>query len=77
MVNILFRADLRPHLPAVPFATCTITTPDAPGLLGTVDGEQTWVFHTPAADDEQAADFPPERCAALVRAAVGDPDLAV
>lgn len=79
MVNILFRADLRPYLHGASFATCTITTPEAPGLFGTVDGELNWVFHTPYDADggEQAADFSPERCAALVRAAVGDPDLGV
>jgi 2-polyprenyl-6-methoxyphenol hydroxylase-like FAD-dependent oxidoreductase len=38
-INILFRADLRPHLRGMSLATCTITTPEAPGLLVTVDGE--------------------------------------
>ncbi len=79
MINILFRADLRPHLRGTSFATCTITTPEAPGLLVTVDGETNWVFHTACDVDggERPEDFTPERCAALVRAAVGDPDLGV
>ncbi|MCS7482050.1 FAD-dependent monooxygenase [Umezawaea endophytica] len=75
MINILFRADLRPHLRGMSFATCTITTPDAPGLLVTVDGETNWVFHVDAG--ERPEDFTPERCAAVVRTAVGDPDLDV
>jgi len=74
-INILFRADLRPHLRGMSFAACTITTPEAPGLLVTVDGETSWVFHVDAA--ERPEDFTPERCAALVRTAVGDPDLDV
>ncbi|HWO68269.1 MAG TPA: FAD-dependent monooxygenase [Umezawaea sp.] len=75
MINILFRADLRPHLRGATFATCTITTPDAPGLLATVDGETNWVFHVNA--DDRPEDFTHERCAAIVRTAVGDPDLDV
>ncbi|GAA3567698.1 FAD-dependent monooxygenase [Kribbella ginsengisoli] len=79
MINILFRADLRPYLQGISFGTCTITTPDAPGLLVTVDGESTWVFHVACDVDagERPEDFTPERCVAIVRAAVGDPDLAV
>lgn len=79
MINILFRADLRPHLRGMSFATCTITTPQAPGLLATVDGETNWVFHVACDVDagERPEDFTNERCAAVVRAAVGDPDLDV
>ncbi|TDV57326.1 FAD-dependent monooxygenase [Actinophytocola oryzae] len=79
MINILFRADLRPHLRGTSFATCTITTPEAPGLLATVDGEENWVFHVACDVDagERPEDFTPERCAAIVRTAVGDPGLDV
>lgn len=78
-INILFRADLRPHLRGMSFGTCTITTPEAPGLLVTVDGETTWVFHVACDIDggERPEDFTPERCAALIRAAAGDPGLDV
>lgn len=75
-LNILFRADLTPYTKGHHFANCTITTPASPGLLVTVDAEKDWVFHTELGD-ETAADFPPERCVALIRAAVGDPHLAV
>ncbi|MER6254670.1 FAD-dependent monooxygenase [Streptomyces sp. NPDC001584] len=79
MINMLFRADLRPHLRGMSFATCTITTPEAPGLLATVDGETNWVFHVhcDVGGGERPEDFTHERCAALVRLAVGDPDLDV
>jgi 2-polyprenyl-6-methoxyphenol hydroxylase-like FAD-dependent oxidoreductase len=73
MINILFRADLRSHLRGMSFGTCTITTPEAPGLLVTVDGETNWVFHVACDVDggERPEDFTPERCAAVVRSAVG------
>ncbi|MFD3592638.1 FAD-dependent monooxygenase [Nocardia sp. NPDC058640] len=77
MINILFHADLRPHLRGMSFGTCTITTPAAPGLLATVDGETSWVFHVACDGGERPEDFTPERCVAIVRAAVGDPDLDV
>ncbi|PRY37470.1 FAD-dependent monooxygenase [Umezawaea tangerina] len=79
MINILFRADLRPHLRGLSFATCTITVPEAPGLLVTVDGATDWVFHVTCDVEagERPEDFTPERCAAIVRTAVGDPDLDV
>ncbi|WP_033825565.1 FAD-dependent monooxygenase [Kitasatospora sp. MBT63] len=78
-INILFGADLRPHLRGMAFGTCTITTPQAPGLLVTVDGARTWVLHVTCDVDggERPEDFTEERCVGLVRAAVGDPGLDV
>ncbi len=79
MVNILFRADLTAYTHGHSFVTCDITHPDAPGLLVTVDGEKEWIFH--AAYDPGAGrgadDFTPARCRALIRAAIGAPDLEV
>ncbi|AXB41370.1 hypothetical protein A4R43_01565 [Amycolatopsis albispora] len=79
MINILFRADLRPHLRGRSFGMCTITHPAARGLLATVDGQTDWVFHVECDLDggERPEDFTPERCTAVVRAAVGDPGLDV
>ncbi|WP_410668913.1 FAD-dependent monooxygenase [Amycolatopsis sp. cmx-4-68] len=76
LLNILFRADLTPYTKGHHFANCTITTPESPGMLVTVDAEKDWIFHTELGDEPVAA-FPPARCAALIRAAVGDPGLAV
>ncbi|MFD8542870.1 FAD-dependent monooxygenase [Streptomyces sp. NPDC059649] len=47
MVNILFRADLRPYTKGRSFVSCDLTTPEAPGMLLTVDGAEEWIFHTP------------------------------
>lgn len=66
--NILFRADLRHLVGDAVFAVCEITTPDSPGIFVMIDGEQEWVFHTEA---------DPARAVDLIRAAAGDPGLAV
>jgi 2-polyprenyl-6-methoxyphenol hydroxylase-like FAD-dependent oxidoreductase len=78
-MNILFRADLRPYTQGRFFVACDITTPDAPGMFVTVDGAKEWIFHTDyrPEDGRSVEDFTPERCRALIRAAVGDPDLEV
>jgi putative polyketide hydroxylase len=66
--NILFRADLTPFTGGVQFVNCNITTPAARGMLVTVDGAREWCFHTEDLTTDPAA---------LIRAAVGAPDLAV
>ncbi|WP_408630248.1 FAD-dependent monooxygenase [Amycolatopsis mongoliensis] len=76
LLNILFRADLTPYTKGHHFANCTITTPESPGMLVTVDAGKDWIFHTDLGDEPVDA-FPPSRCAALIRAAIGVPDLAV
>ena len=73
-MNILFRADLRPYTAGRSFVGCDITTPEAPGLLMTVDGTDEWIFHV---EYEPGETFDDERCRAVVRAAVGDPALDV
>ena len=78
-VNILFTADLRPFTNGRSFVGCDITTPDSPGMLMSVDGEQEWIFHVgydPEAG-QSVDDFTPQRCRDLIRAAVGAPDLDV
>ncbi|GII57722.1 FAD-dependent oxidoreductase [Planotetraspora thailandica] len=66
--NVLFRADLRHVIGETRFAVCSVTTPEAPGTIVTIDGEKEWVFHTNA-DPAHARD--------VIRAAVGDPGLEV
>ncbi|WP_040822179.1 FAD-dependent monooxygenase [Nocardia jiangxiensis] len=77
-VSILFRADLTAYTGGRHFVNCTITNPDAPGLLVTVDGEQEWIFHTRSGDISSVTEhFTDERCRELIRAAVGDSALPV
>ncbi|MFI7002746.1 FAD-dependent monooxygenase [Nocardia sp. NPDC050175] len=78
-VSMLFRADLRPYTHGRHFANCDITGPDVQGMLATVDGAKEWIFHTDYHPDngETVEDFTEERCADLIRTAVGDPALEV
>jgi putative polyketide hydroxylase len=78
-MNILFRADLTRWVAGRSINLCMIQHPDAPGVLLAVNGVDRWyfqAFYSPAAG-QRAEDFTPERCAALVRTAVGVPDLPV
>ena len=79
MINILFRADLSAYTKGATFVNCNITNPDARGMLMTVDGVKDWIFHTVYDPDagETADDFTAARCRALIRAAIGDAELAV
>ncbi|MER6308794.1 FAD-dependent monooxygenase [Streptomyces sp. NPDC001657] len=58
MVNILFRADLRPYTKGRSFVSCDLTTPEAPGMLVTVDGADEWIFHTPYDPGTDGRDAP-------------------
>lgn len=72
-LNILFRADLTAVVPRVPVLT-DITHPDATGRLAALDGRRRWALHVIADDGER---YDEERCRALIRTAVGVPDLEV
>ncbi len=76
-MNILFQADLSRRVEGRSINLAFIQHPDAPGVLLASDGVHRWVFqafYSPVAG-QRAEDFTPERCMALVRTAVGVPDL--
>jgi len=73
LMNILFEADLREYTKGHSFVVCDVTNPASPGMLMTVDGEARWIFHV----EHKGEDFTPDRCTALIRAAIGVPDLDV
>jgi putative polyketide hydroxylase len=78
-MNILFQADLSRWVAGRSINFAAIQHPDAPGALLPIDGVHRWAFqafYSPAAG-QRAEDFTPERCMALVRTAVGLPDLPV
>lgn len=80
LINALFEADLgalvRGH---DDFLLCEIRTPAAPGLFIRVRDSHRWVYHFTydPARGESPADFSPERCRELIRAAIGLPDYPV
>lgn len=79
MMNILFRADLSHWVAGRSINLCMIQHPDAPGVLLAIDGVDRWIFqafYSPSAE-QRTEDFTPEHCMALLRTAVGVPNLPV
>ncbi|HEY7909443.1 MAG TPA: FAD-dependent monooxygenase [Thermomicrobiales bacterium] len=79
LINVLFEADLTPFVGDHPFTLCEVRTPESPGMFIRVRDSRRWVFHFTYHPErgQRPDDFSPERCRALVRAAVGVPDLPV
>src|ERR1700719_807118 len=78
-VNILFNADLRQWTEHRPSALYFVEQPELRGTFLTINGTDRWGFliHSPSQYGYKPADFTPELCAALIRQAVGIPELEV
>lgn len=78
-VNILFNADLRQWVHDRPAALYFVEQPDLRATFLTINAHDRWSFliHSLKQYGYTAADFTPERCAALIRQGVGKPDLPV
>src|SRR6266436_5754847 len=78
-VNILFGADLRQWTEHRPAALYFVEQPELRGTFLTINGTDRWGFliHSPSQYGYRPEDFTPERCTALIRQAVGIPELAV
>jgi putative polyketide hydroxylase len=78
-VNILFNADLRPWTANRPAALYFVEQPDLRATFLTINAHDRWSFliHSIKHYGYTAADFAPERCIALIRQAVGVPELPV
>jgi putative polyketide hydroxylase len=78
-VNILFNADLRPWTTYRPAALYFVEQPDLRATFLTINLKDRWSFllHSLKQYGYTPADFSPERCIALIRQAVGVPDLPV
>ena len=78
-VNILFHADLRPWTAHRPAALYFVEQPDLRGTFLTINAHDRWGFliHSLSQYDFRPEDLTPERCVALIRQAVGVPDLEV
>jgi putative polyketide hydroxylase len=79
-LSILFHAPLREHISGAPFMVYRIENPaSGGGVLVPTDATTRWI-HGLAWDPEQGErteDFTSHRCAELIRAAAGIPDLPV
>jgi putative polyketide hydroxylase len=78
-VNILFHADLRQWTEHRPAALYFVEQPALRGTFLTINGKDRWGFliHSLSQYGYRPMDFTQERCTALIRQAVGVPDLAV
>jgi len=78
-VNVLLKADLRPWTAHRPAALYFVEQPHLRATFLTIDAADRWGFlvHSLSAYGYTPADFTPERSIALIREAVGVPDLPV
>ena len=78
-LNIYFRADLTDLVRDRVFGGCYVENPAAEGVLLPVNNRDRWLFNIPydPARGQSPADFPAARCTALVRQAIGCPELPV
>ncbi len=78
-VNILFNADLRQWTEHRPAALYFVEQPELRGTFLTINGTDRWGFliYSPSQYGYKPGDFTSERCAALIRQAVGIPELVV
>ncbi|MFE6871231.1 FAD-dependent monooxygenase [Kitasatospora sp. NPDC057692] len=77
-LNIYFHADLSPWMREDPALLVWLINETSPGVLIGMDGARRWTFQRsfdPAVESPQ--DYPPERCARIVRDAVGTAELDV
>ncbi|CAD6455302.1 801c6e65-9df6-4db9-831e-de6bac8b75e3-CDS [Sclerotinia trifoliorum] len=79
LLNILFRADLKPLVHKREFSICMIERPEVSGAFTSINNNDRWVFH-PSYDPlkgERASDFTPEKCNELLRIALGIPSIEI
>ncbi|MEU9047420.1 MULTISPECIES: FAD-dependent monooxygenase [unclassified Kitasatospora] len=77
-LNIYFHADLSPWTHQDPALLVWLINSVSPGVLIGMDGARRWTFQRafdPAVESPQ--DYPPERCAQIIRDAVGTTELDV
>lgn len=78
-INIYFRADLTDLVAHRRFVMCHVENPEVHGIFFTVNDTDRWLFNIAYHPEqgETPEDYTTERCVAIVRKAVGIPDLNV
>nr|ASA49574.1 hydroxylase [Actinoallomurus sp.] len=76
MISVVFHADLREVIGDRKFILTFIANEDIQGVAVCLDGANRWMFWTGYTPESGVipADFDTERCAEMVRAAIGRPD---
>ncbi|WP_217235982.1 FAD-dependent monooxygenase [Streptomyces sp. AC555_RSS877] len=77
LVSFFFEADLTEALRGRRIIAAYVNNPEVRGTIIPLDNDRRWVINVSFSPDqgERAEDFTEERCTALVRAAVGVPEL--
>ncbi|MGA4850154.1 FAD-dependent oxidoreductase [Streptomyces sp. G5(2025)] len=77
LVSFFFEADLTEALRGRRIIAAYVNNPEVRGTIIPIDNDRRWVINVSFFPDrgQRAEDFTEERCTALVRAAVGVPDL--
>ncbi|MFD9004808.1 FAD-dependent oxidoreductase [Streptomyces sp. NPDC059582] len=77
LVSFFFEADLEEALRGRKIIAAYVNNPGVRGTIIPIDNDRRWVINVSFFPEQgqSAADFTEERCVALVRAAVGDPEL--
>ncbi|GAA3001690.1 FAD-dependent oxidoreductase [Kitasatospora albolonga] len=79
LVSVFFEADLTEALRGRRIIAAYVNNPEVRGTLIPIDNDRRWVLNVSYFPDrgQRAVDFTEERCAAVIRAAVGVPELAL
>lgn len=78
LLSILFHADLSELIRGREISMCLVSQPTVRGLFTSINNHDRWVFHL-SYDPEKnrVEDFHPERCKALLKLALGMPDVEI
>ncbi|WP_127359034.1 FAD-dependent monooxygenase [Actinacidiphila soli] len=76
-MNIIFHAALDEYVAGREFFLCFVSNDKVKGVLGRLDDADRWVLAPSLPPQETHAEYSDEDCVAMVRAAVGVPDLDV
>ncbi|MFF7734929.1 FAD-dependent monooxygenase [Streptomyces sp. NPDC007984] len=76
-MNVIFHAALDEYVAGREFFLCFVSNAEVKGVLGRLDDADRWVLAPSLPPQETHAEYSEEDCVAMVRAAVGVPDLDV
>ncbi len=76
-LSMLVEADLSAALRGRPIGVCYLDRPTPQTVLFAHDGKQRWIFATGMPPGRELADITEDECVDMVRAAIGQSDLAV
>ena len=77
-INVFFRGDLADRVAGRTFSQCQIDNDTVHALMLSKNNTDEWSLHIEYDPDEETlTDYPPSRCASLVRAAIGADDIDV